>query len=232
MGSIQIGKKVYELVYENRNGWNMEAFRNRYSEVLERYDFIVGDWGYNQLRLKGFFRDQHQKATKDSSFSYATDYINEYCNFGCAYFILEKKQDASAELESIDVLDDFEQEDLALLDEQVKAAPVKISGDHNPPHESRKKQRQVVNTKSSDDASSDKSNEKQTEKPKQKNKAQHPKEAIKSEGDELSSELKPEGRKEGRSRRKEFYQRKAARSSERKHKPNKGKSEESQMTTE
>lgn len=87
---IQIGGKVYELFYENRNGWNADAFKERYSEVLERYDYIVGDWGYNQLRLKGFYKDNHMKATKDSFFSSSSDYINEYCNFGCAYFVLEK----------------------------------------------------------------------------------------------------------------------------------------------
>jgi len=96
MAFIHIAGNTYELIFENRNGWNVEAFRNRYSEVLERYDYIVGDWGYNQLRLKGFFRDGHQKATKDSTFSYMTDYINEYCNFGCAYFIIEKKQGSEA----------------------------------------------------------------------------------------------------------------------------------------
>ncbi|WP_223829439.1 YutD family protein [Paenibacillus arenilitoris] len=103
MGLIHIGGKSYELLHENRNGWNAEAFRDRYSEVLERYDFIVGDWGYNQLRLKGFFRDNHQKATKDSSFSYMPDYINEYCNFGCAYFVLEKSQNARKEPEDYDL---------------------------------------------------------------------------------------------------------------------------------
>ncbi|MUT68033.1 YutD family protein [Paenibacillus sp. NEAU-GSW1] len=87
---IQIDGKIYELLHENRGGWNMEAFRDRYSEVLERYDYIIGDWGYSQLRLKGFFRDNHMKATKESAFSSLTDYINEYCNFGCAYFVLEK----------------------------------------------------------------------------------------------------------------------------------------------
>lgn len=87
---IQIGGKIYELIHENRNGWNADAFKDRYSEVLERYDYIIGDWGYNQLRLKGFFRDNHMKATKDSAYSGMSDYINEYCNFGCAYFVLEK----------------------------------------------------------------------------------------------------------------------------------------------
>ena len=113
MSLIHIAGKSYELVLENKNGFNLEAFRNRYSEVLERYDYIVGDWGYNQLRLKGFFRDGHTKASKDTSLSYASDYINEYCNFGCAYFVLEKKIDSSIDQEQPEVdplLEDLDQE--------------------------------------------------------------------------------------------------------------------------
>ncbi len=84
------GGNAYKLVHNHKNGWNLEAFRDRYSEVLNRYDFIVGDWGYNQLRLKGFYRDDHPKAAKDTAISGLVDYLNEYCNFGCAYFVLAK----------------------------------------------------------------------------------------------------------------------------------------------
>ncbi|MFB9324849.1 YutD family protein [Paenibacillus aurantiacus] len=97
---IHIGGRTYELVYDHKNGWNPEAFRNRYSDVLERYDYVIGDWGYNQLRLKGFFRDTHPKVTTGSSFSSISDYINEYCNFGCAYFVLQKQTGAKREGES------------------------------------------------------------------------------------------------------------------------------------
>ncbi|MGO4532006.1 YutD family protein [Paenibacillus sp. 2TAF8] len=87
---VQVGSKNYEIVQNHKQAWNPEVFRDRYSEVLERYDYIIGDWGYSQLRLKGFYRDNHPKATKDSTISYLVDYINEYCNFGCAYFVLQK----------------------------------------------------------------------------------------------------------------------------------------------
>ncbi|WP_245252388.1 YutD family protein [Paenibacillus sediminis] len=89
--------KTYELVQNHKNGWNLEAFKERYSEVLDRYDYIIGDWGYSQLRLKGFFKDNHPKATKDTTISSLVDYINEYCNFGCAYFVLEKTKDSVKE---------------------------------------------------------------------------------------------------------------------------------------
>lgn len=87
---IHLGGKTFELVQEYRNGYNFEAFRDRYSEVLDRYDYIVGDWGYNQLRLKGFFKESSRNGNKDSCVSSLQDYLNEYCNFGCAYFVLRK----------------------------------------------------------------------------------------------------------------------------------------------
>ncbi len=87
---ITVQNQFFELVKEERNGFNEEAFKERYSEILNKYDFIVGDWGYNQLRLRGFFDDQNQKATYDTKISTLEEYIFEYCNFGCAYFVLKK----------------------------------------------------------------------------------------------------------------------------------------------
>ncbi len=85
-----VGNKVYEVRLEHRDGWNYEMFRDRYSDVLGRYDYIAGDWGFNQLRLRGFFKEDNPQASKESSITYFQDYINEYCNFGCAYFLVEK----------------------------------------------------------------------------------------------------------------------------------------------
>lgn len=90
---VHIRGKTYELIRNHKNGWNAEAFRERYSEVLDRYDFIVGDWGYNQLRLKGFFYPHRNRNNKDSDITGLEDYINEYCNFGCAYFVLKRKNE-------------------------------------------------------------------------------------------------------------------------------------------
>lgn len=90
---IEIDNQVYEVVQDIRQGWNEQAFRERYSEVLAKYDYIVGDWGYNQLRLRGFFEDSNKKASFDNKISTLDEYIHEYCNFGCAYFVLEKVED-------------------------------------------------------------------------------------------------------------------------------------------
>ncbi|WP_077214482.1 YutD family protein [Bacillus dakarensis] len=87
---ICINNVCYEIIEERRDGFNEEAFRGRYSEILSRYDYIVGDWGYGQLRLKGFFDDGNQKANFDTKISTLTEYLYEYCNFGCPYFVVKK----------------------------------------------------------------------------------------------------------------------------------------------
>ncbi|MGK9254706.1 YutD family protein, partial [Paenibacillus humicus] len=94
---IFVGTRKYELIHEHKAAWNAEVFRDRYSDILERYDYILGDWGYSQLRLKGFYRDDSPKANRDTAFSAIMEYVNEYCNFGCAYFIMELKEPLSAD---------------------------------------------------------------------------------------------------------------------------------------
>lgn len=87
---VFINNNNYELVQQTKDAFNEDAFKARYSDILNKYDYIVGDWGYNQLRLRGFFDDQNQKATYDTKISTLSEYLFEYCNFGCAYFVLKK----------------------------------------------------------------------------------------------------------------------------------------------
>ncbi|AXN38623.1 YutD family protein [Peribacillus butanolivorans] len=87
---ININNLTYEIIEDEREGYNEEAFKARYSEILTKYDFIVGDWGYGQLRLRGFFDDSNQKATFDTKISTLSEYLYEYCNFGCPYFVVKK----------------------------------------------------------------------------------------------------------------------------------------------
>lgn len=80
----------YEILEDVKDGYVEEALKDRYSDILNKYDYIVGDWGYNQLRLRGFFEDENKKSTYNTKISTLTEYIYEYCNFGCSYFVLKK----------------------------------------------------------------------------------------------------------------------------------------------
>ena len=87
---VTIQGQAYEVIENFREGWNVEAFRQRYADILARYDYIVGDWGYGQLRLKGFFDDSRPKVPFSQKISSLGEYLQEYCNFGCPYFVLKK----------------------------------------------------------------------------------------------------------------------------------------------
>ena len=91
---ITIDKTQYKIVENHDSGFNEERIEERYNNVLEKYDYIVGDWGYDQLRFKGFYEDERKESTLDNRISHLEDYLLEYCNFGCAYFVLEKVKKA------------------------------------------------------------------------------------------------------------------------------------------
>lgn len=78
----------YELVKEYRDGFNGTELAKRYSNILSKYDYIVGDWGYEQLRLRGFYAKSNPHYNLEQGADTIEDYLYEDCNFGCAYFII------------------------------------------------------------------------------------------------------------------------------------------------
>ena len=87
---IQTGQHYFEVIENYREAFNQKMFDHRYSEILDRYPYIVGDIGFEQLRLRGFFEDNKKGSEVNKRFSTIQDYLLEYCNFGCAYFVLRR----------------------------------------------------------------------------------------------------------------------------------------------
>lgn len=86
---MTIDGRHYVLEKDYRNGFEVEKLKERFSSILTKYDYIVGDWGYDQLRLRGFYASKSSKGTPAQSIDRLQDYLYEYCNFGCAYFVLK-----------------------------------------------------------------------------------------------------------------------------------------------
>ncbi|RXT56800.1 YutD family protein [Lacticaseibacillus chiayiensis] len=85
---VTIDGRRYYIVKNHRDAFDLDRLNERYNDILDKYDYIVGDWGYDQLRLRGFYKDDRRGASKDQQISTLEDYLYEYCNFGCAYFVL------------------------------------------------------------------------------------------------------------------------------------------------
>ncbi|HFI0049189.1 TPA: YutD family protein [Streptococcus suis] len=102
----RVGEKVVsenielDLLEDYKEAFDQTIFGQRFSPLMLKFDFIVGDWGNEQLRLKGFYKDD-KNVKSDLKISRLDDYLTEYCNFGCAYFVLANSnpQDLPAEEE-------------------------------------------------------------------------------------------------------------------------------------
>lgn len=81
---------AFSLVENIKDAFDVTAFNQRFSEVLTKFDYIVGDWSNEQLRLRGFYKDD-RTAEKLEKISRLQDYLLEYCSYGCAYFVLENE---------------------------------------------------------------------------------------------------------------------------------------------
>ncbi|HEL1619239.1 TPA: DUF1027 domain-containing protein [Streptococcus suis] len=102
----RVGEKVVsenielDLLEDYKEAFDQTIFGQRFSPLMLKFDYIVGDWGNEQLRLKGFYKDD-KNVQSDLKISRLDDYLTEYCNFGCAYFVLANPnpQDLPAEEE-------------------------------------------------------------------------------------------------------------------------------------
>ena len=93
----QVGDQIrsenlsFELLKNEKEAFDATVFGQRFSEILTKFDYIVGDWSNEQLRLRGFYKEERDVATMDK-LSRLDDYLLEYCSYGCAYFVLENKE--------------------------------------------------------------------------------------------------------------------------------------------
>lgn len=82
--------KEYKLIEDHREAFDIEKMEERFTDYLFKYDYIVGDIAYEKLRLRGFYDDQRKSVPIDMKISNLEDYLVEYCNFGCQYFVFER----------------------------------------------------------------------------------------------------------------------------------------------
>lgn len=87
---LLIREEPYTIAINYQEGFDFDEFKRLYQDYFEKYDFIVGDWAYEKLRLRGFYQLNYRKSAKDRLIDFLDDYLKEYCSFGCRYFVLGK----------------------------------------------------------------------------------------------------------------------------------------------
>ena len=89
MKKITLSDIEYELL-EDHEGFEKEVVEEAFTDYFTPYDYIIGDWSYGKLRLKGFCEKTNPIHKKNNSISRKEAYLKENCAYGCKYFVLKK----------------------------------------------------------------------------------------------------------------------------------------------
>lgn len=87
---IKINEIEYEIIKNEKNGFDKETVEVCLTDFYNDFDYVVGDWAYGKLRLKGFNEKTNKKFKPYNDFSKVDEYIEQKCAYGCKYFILKK----------------------------------------------------------------------------------------------------------------------------------------------
>ena len=90
MKKIIINEIEYEIVEDYKNGLDKEVIEEKLTEYFEPYDYIIGDWAYGKLRLKGFCEKSNSLYRPINDIACKDTYIQQECAYECRYFVLRK----------------------------------------------------------------------------------------------------------------------------------------------
>lgn len=80
----------YEIMKDYKNGFEDEPTKEKLTDYFINYDYILGDWSYGKLRLKGFNDKDNKEFRPINDIDKVDEYIKNHCSYECRYFILKK----------------------------------------------------------------------------------------------------------------------------------------------
>lgn len=90
MNVVEIRNQKYEIIYQDKNCFNLEEIAEKATDYFDTFDYIFGDYAYDKVRLKGFYESNHKNAKKINDIKYLDEYKKNYCSYGARTFLLKK----------------------------------------------------------------------------------------------------------------------------------------------
>ena len=87
---IEIRNKLYKVIKDYGDTVSISNLSELVTDYYDNFDYIVGDWAYGKLRLKGFYNKNNKLVKKYNNIDNVDDYIENNCAYGCKHFILER----------------------------------------------------------------------------------------------------------------------------------------------
>lgn len=90
MKKIIINEQEYEILKNEKETFDLEIVKEKFTNYFEPYEYILGDMSYGKVRLKGFYDEKNKKVTEINNINKMDEYLKDYCAFNCGYFLLKK----------------------------------------------------------------------------------------------------------------------------------------------
>ncbi len=89
MKKIVINDIEYEIIRNDKDCINKKELEEKITDYFDEYDYIMGDFAYDKVRLKGYYNSDNKMAKKINDIKYLDDYIENYCSYGARIFLLK-----------------------------------------------------------------------------------------------------------------------------------------------
>ncbi len=90
MEKIVVDNNSYVLEKNDEEAFNLDEFRHLYTEYFYDFDYILGDYAYDKLRLKGFCVKGSPRYSEINDIKGLDKYIEDYCSYKAKCFLLKK----------------------------------------------------------------------------------------------------------------------------------------------
>ncbi len=90
MKKIIINDIEYEVIRNDKECLNAKDLEDKITDYFDSYDYIMGDFSYDKVRLKGYYDSSNKKVKQINDIKYLDDYLKNYCSYGARIFLLKK----------------------------------------------------------------------------------------------------------------------------------------------
>ena len=90
MKKININNVEYDVINNEKDAIDIELLTDKITDYYDAFDYIVGDYAYGKIRLKGFNDKGNKNFKPINDIKNLDKYISESCAYGCKWFCIKK----------------------------------------------------------------------------------------------------------------------------------------------
>jgi len=91
MEKIKVNGVEYDVIKNVKEAIDVDILKEKITDYFDNFQYIVGDWAYGKLRLKGFYEAGNPKCKRMNNIENVDEYIQNKCAYGCKWFEIKKK---------------------------------------------------------------------------------------------------------------------------------------------